>query len=245
MNRRTILHRLDSERRSLIREGESLEILPNMTRVRSADGSHHHISHSALTCENADAVIGQEVAHYRALGVEVEWKAYGHDSPPDLLARLARQGFAIGPAEAVLVLDLESPPAWVKAPPGHPVVRVADTGHVAQFRGAAERIFRKNYQFTADELTQGLRAGSTQHLGYLGMDGQTAASIGRLYTHPDSAFGGLYGGGTIPSCRGRGMYRAVVAARAKDAVKMGALPDRRRAPDEPADSRAARIHSAY
>ncbi|HWE92497.1 MAG TPA: GNAT family N-acetyltransferase [Tepidisphaeraceae bacterium] len=193
-----------------------------MTRVRSADGSHHHISYSAITSENADTVIGEQVAHYRALGVEVEWKAYAHDSPPDLLARVARQGFVIGPVEAVLVLDLQSPPPWVESPPTHRVVRVADAGHVTQFRAAAERIFEKDYQFTADELTQSLHDGSTQHLGYIAMDGQTPASIGRLYTHPDSAFGGLYGGGSLPDYRGRGLYRAVVAARARDAIKQGA-----------------------
>lgn len=222
MNTLAVLDRLDLERRSLVRQGESVEILPNVTRVRSADGSHHHISYCALTRENADAVIGEQVAHYRALGVEAEWKVYAQDCPPDLLGRVARQGFVIGPVEAVLVLDLESPPAWVESPPTHPVVRVADAGHVAQFRAAAERIFEKDYQFTADELAQALRDGSTQHLGYIAMDGQAAAAIGRLYTHPDSAFGGLYGGGTLPDCRGRGLYRAVVAARAQDAVRLGA-----------------------
>ncbi|MDB5295009.1 MAG: acetyltransferase, partial [Phycisphaerales bacterium] len=45
---------------------------------------------------------------------------------------------------------------------------------------------------------------------------------GRLYTHPASAFAGLYGGGVRPAYRGRGFYRAVVAARARDAVAAGA-----------------------
>ena len=34
---------------------------------------------------------------------------------------------------------------------------------------------------------------------------------------PDRAFAGLYGGGTDPVWRGRGVYRAVVAARAAEA----------------------------
>lgn len=217
-----ILHRLDSERRSLTRDGEVLEILPSLTRAHSADGSHHRIAYSFLTPENADAMIGDQVAHYRALGVEVEWKAYAHDSPPDLLKRLARQGFEIGPCEAVLACDLQSPPAWIADAPAHPVFRLTDAKHIALYRAAAECIFKKDYQFTADELAEALRTGSTQHLGYIAMAGQTPASIGRLYTHPQSIFGGLYGGGTLASHRGRGLYRAVAAARAQDAVRLGA-----------------------
>jgi GNAT superfamily N-acetyltransferase len=48
------------------------------------------------------------------------------------------------------------------------------------------------------------------------------AAVGRLYTHPDSHFGGLYGGGTRPAFRGQGLYRALVAARARAAAQSGA-----------------------
>ena len=61
-----------------------------------------------------------------------------------------------------------------------------------------------------------------QHRGYMVVEGSTAVNIGRLYSHPQSAFGGLYGGGTRKQYRGRGLYRATVAARARDAVKLGA-----------------------
>ncbi|MDB5174650.1 MAG: acetyltransferase [Phycisphaerales bacterium] len=218
----SILHRLDAERRSLTRDGEVLEILPNVTRVRSADGSHHHIAFSSLAPETADAAVAAQIAHYRALNVEVEWKAYAHDTPPDLLDRLSRQGFEIGPLEAVLVLDLQSPPAWMNERPAVSVLRIARPEEIILFRTAAEIIFGKNYEFTSNELAEALRVGSTQHLAYVAMDGDTPVSIGRLYTHPDSAFGGLYGGGTLPTHRGRGLYRAMVAARAQDAVRLGA-----------------------
>ncbi|MDB5303968.1 MAG: acetyltransferase, partial [Phycisphaerales bacterium] len=102
------------------------------------------------------------------------------------------------------------------------VLRIARPEEIILFRTAAEIIFGKNYEFTSNELAEALRVGSTQHLAYVAMDGDTPASIGRLYTHPDSAFGGLYGGGTLPTHRGRGLYRAMVAARAQDAVRLGA-----------------------
>lgn len=134
-----------------------------------------------------------------------------------------RHGFSVGPHEAVLVLDLRDALASVgdDAPDGE-VVRVERVGQLDLFAGAAAEIFGKDYGVTAGQLERSIRSGSTQHLACMAMVGGAAASVGRLYTHPASAFGGLYGGGTRPAFRGRGLYRALVAARARDAAKLGA-----------------------
>src|SRR5204863_657670 len=93
---------------------------------------------------------------------------------------------------------------------------------VELFRDAAVEIFGKDYGLTAGQLIRAIESGSTQHLAYIAMIEGRAVSIGRLYTHPDSHFGGLYGGGTLAAFRGRGLYRALVAARARDAIRLGA-----------------------
>ena len=54
------------------------------------------------------------------------------------------------------------------------------------------------------------------------MDGDTPVSVARLLSAAGSHFGGLYGGGTIESHRGRGFYRKLIAARARDALHVGA-----------------------
>ena len=59
-------------------------------------------------------------------------------------------------------------------------------------------------------------------MGYLCFDGAIPVSIGRLYTHAYSAFGGLYGGGTLPDYRRSGFYRSLTAQRGRDARAMGA-----------------------
>ena len=46
-------------------------------------------------------------------------------------------------------------------------------------------------------------------------------SSGRLELAPGKAFAGLYGGGTVPTQQGRGVYRALVAARATEARRRG------------------------
>lgn len=68
-----IRRRLDVERRSLAIHGQVLEILPHVSRLASADGSHHCIISSSLTSETADAAMGQEIDNYHAMNVEVEW----------------------------------------------------------------------------------------------------------------------------------------------------------------------------
>ena len=175
-----------------------------------------------MSSGDADRVIADQIAYYRSFGAAVEWKVYAHDTPADLLERLERHGFAIGARETVLVLDLCDRPGWISEAPPPGVVRVENADQVAQHREAAEQIFGKSYAFTATELLAGIRDGSTQHRGYMVVEGNTAVSIGRLYTHPDSMFGGLYGGATLEQHRGRGLYRATVAARARDAAELGA-----------------------
>ena len=46
---------------------------------------------------------------------------------------------------------------------------------------------------------------------------------GRLEKVPGTEFAGLWGGATLTPWRGRGIYRALVAARARAAMAMGAV----------------------
>ena len=220
MDLRAIRDRLDVERRTLARDGEALDILPNVTRMTGPGGSYHTLIFSSLNADTADAAIAGQVAHYRERGAAFEWKVYSHDAPADLRERLARHGFTVGPHEAVVVLDLSNPPAWVREPGDIEVARVERREQVELFRDASVEIFGKDYGVTT--VLRAIESGSTQHLAYVAMIDGRAASIGRLYTHPDSHFGGLYGGGTRETFRGRGLYRAVVAARARDAIRLGA-----------------------
>jgi hypothetical protein len=218
----SIQRQLDLERRTLAPEGCILETLPYVSRLECAGRAQHVISFSSLTEDNVEAIIFEQAAHYRALTTEVEWKVYQHDSPPNLLQRLERHGFEPGLRETVLVLDLKNHASWIEAPSAYQVVRVEDAYQVDLYRQTAEEIFEKDYQFTAQELLSSIRRRSTQHRGYVVIEENTVVSIGRLYTHPQSAFGGMYGGGTLIKYRGRGMYRATVAARAREAIKLGA-----------------------
>lgn len=222
MNPLTVLQRLDDERRTLAREGEHLEVLPQVTRLASADRTQHSVIYARLDEATADATIAEQVTHYHQHGQAFEWKVYRHDSPADLRERLAAAGFHVGPQEAVLTLDLQDPPVWIEQTDTSAVVRVDRLEQLPWFRSAAEKIWQKDWSFTTNELAAAIRAGSTDHRAYLAMHNGQPVSVARLYTHRNSHFGGLYGGGTIAAYRGRGFYRSLIAARARDAQQLGA-----------------------
>ena len=197
-------------------------MVASITRAQTTGGTHHWIIHSSLTPDSADAAITREIEHYRRLSVGFEWKLYAHDPPADLLHRLERHGLEIGPQEAVLVYDLSAPADWMDEADTSAVVRIDRPEQIDDYRQVTDAVFEPGDDFIAQELASALRAGSTQHRGYIAYVGNEPVSVGRLYTHPDSHFAGLYGGGTLAAMRGLGYYRALVAARAKDAIAAGA-----------------------
>jgi len=213
---------LDADRRTLNPWGAEAEVLPRVTRMRGLVVDWHNITFSALTSDDAEEVIAAEAAHYRSLGRTVEWTAYAHDGPPDLRDRLARHGFEIGPREAVMVLDAESRPAWVDEPSPHRVERVATSERLACFRHVAEGVFGGSHETIVQELAAALEQATDEHVGYLAFESGRAAAVARMYTRPErSCFAGLYGGGTLPAYRRRGVYRALVAQRVREALAMG------------------------
>jgi hypothetical protein len=222
MDLEAIRRKLDGARRTLFADGSAGEVLPHVTRVRGQLGDWHEVAFASLAHADVEAVIAEQVQHYRALNVEVEWKVYAHDSPADLRHRLERHGFEIGERESVVVLDLHERPAWLSAALEHRVVVVQSREHLATFRSVAESVFGGSQERIVAEMASALSAGSSQHRGYIAYHGDVPAGVGRLHTHPEGAFAGLYGGGTLEEHRGLGLYRASVAARAKDALALGA-----------------------
>ena len=138
------------------------------------------------------------------------------------MRRLQRHGFEVGQREAVVVLDSHARPAWFEQRSPHRVERVRTPEQLAAFVRVAEQVFGSDQTPVTRELEARLAEGSTEHVAYLGYEGDQVASVARLYTHPASAFGGLYGGGTLEAHRGRGLYRATIERRAHDALRAGA-----------------------
>jgi len=216
MDLRAILDRLDFERREVAWDGEASEVTPLVTRRAAANGSWHSVSYSCLTSENADLAISEQIEHYRRMGSEFEWKYFTHDRPDDLASRLAKQGLIPNPEEMVLIHETASAPSSdVK------VVRVDTPELLETYRKISEEAFGRDQASATQELRESLESGSNQLQGFIAFVGEVATCAGRLYISPKSWFAGLYGGGTPAEFRGRGYYRALVAARMTVAKELG------------------------
>ncbi|RYZ68511.1 MAG: GNAT family N-acetyltransferase [Proteobacteria bacterium] len=221
MNVDAVIEALRHDHRACAWPGETVDARPHVTRHGILNGEVNFVTAHALSPESADAVIAEELAHYAARGKSFEWKLFSFDEPKDLRQRLESAGFEIGAPEAVMIYDLRDG-LEPFSDPICDVRRIDKEENLRDFRLGSEEAFGKDFAPTTDALAEAIRSGDEGNTAFVAyLDGQPA-SVGRLYTSPISLFAGLYGGGTRPPFRGRGTYRAVVAARALAAHRSGA-----------------------
>jgi len=167
--------------------------------------------------------VAQTVDHYRQRGdiQRVEWKTRGHDHAPGLHEALIRNGFKPDEPESIMIgearlLDLEVPlPARVR------LRRVTEEADVRAMSAMQDRAFGDPVSGEmADELLARLARRDGMELWVAEADGQIV-SAGRLEPVAGTDFAGIWGGATLEEWRGRGLYRALTAARAKSALAMG------------------------
>jgi GNAT superfamily N-acetyltransferase len=201
--------------------GVRREVTPHVVRHLSQDGPHAWIAWSdlgRLPPVEIEACIAAERARFARLRRPLEWKAYAHDRPHDLVARLAAAGFVPGEPETLLAADLGS---GVPEAPGEVTIRRG-----AEALDAAGEVYQRVWPEQTGEVLARLRrtfqrAPAAQDLVVVELDG-APASAGWTTFSAGSPFACLWGGATVPEARGRGLYRAVVAARLDEARTRGA-----------------------
>jgi GNAT superfamily N-acetyltransferase len=177
--------------------------------------------------KDLDALIDASLTHFRdATDVRrAEWKTRGHDAPEDLGARLVAHGFVAEDVETVMV----GPAAKLAidvAIPGDVTIRRVEVGpdlldEVFRASSMQAQVFGghagRDPERVADQI--GADPGQLQ-LWVAESDGQVVAA-GSLDVVRGTEFAGLWGGAVLAPWRGRGIYRALVAARARAAVELG------------------------
>lgn len=180
------------------------------------------VSYSRLSEQNADQIIDEQVAYCARMGITFEWKAYSHDTPPDLRDRLAARGFDIEDAEAIMVLDLQEAPALLLAPVTHDVRRIVDPDEIGAVVAVQGAVWQEDKSGLAEYLSHTMRDYPevlTVYAAYA--DGQIISSAWLTY-RPPSPFAGMWGGSTLAAYRKQGFYTALVAVRVQEALRRGA-----------------------
>jgi GNAT superfamily N-acetyltransferase len=178
---------------------------------------------SALDAGNADEVIAAQVEFFRGRDETFEWKLFGYDEPPDLASRLLRAGFVPDEEEVMLVAEVSRIAGEVQPPDGIRLIRVSDAAgveaatavHADLEPGSARRARH------VSRLLAALADGREPMAIVVALAGDEPVSSARIDFGPGQDFAGLFSAATRTGWRGRGIYRAIVAYRARLAAERG------------------------
>ncbi|MGW7005817.1 GNAT family N-acetyltransferase [Streptomyces sp. NPDC054933] len=202
--------------------GARVERVGSVVRQVGTEQDWNGILWSDLNEESADAAIAAQVAHFTSLGhSEFEWKLYAHDRPADLAERLRAAGFTPGPEETLMVAQISDLPTEVDPPEGIHLRTVTDPAGVDLVVDVHERVFGTDGSRLRHRLLAQLAEAPDTVTAVIAMAGDQPVCAARLELHPGTDFASLWGGGTLPTWRGKGIYRALIAFRASIATERG------------------------
>lgn len=168
-------------------------------------------------------LVASALDHYREdpSVTRIEWKTRGHDHTPGLHDALVEAGFAPQETESIMVGPLQALAADTPPPPGVTLRTLHEESEVRAMSTMADIGFGEDPDpARADALLARLARADGMELWVAELEGRMV-SAGRLEPVPGTEFAGIWGGVTLPEHRGRGIYRALTAARARSALAAG------------------------
>jgi GNAT superfamily N-acetyltransferase len=187
-----------------------------VTRIRyAASGFIAAPADTGLRDRELDALIARQRDHFAALGMPVEWKTYAYDRPGDLTVRLRSAGFVPEDAESLMIGESRALLGLPSAVDGVAIRETTAPEDLIEIGRLHSEVWQDDWSWVVDDLRD-----RVERLGPDGMRILVAEADGRvvsaawLVMRAGSPFAGLWGGSTLASHRGRGIYRALVSRRA-------------------------------
>lgn len=169
-----------------------------------------------------DELIARQVRVFADRGEAFEWKLHWHDRPADLSERLIAQGFVPEDLETVVIAPVAEVAGEVLMPSGISSREVFERTDLDRIGAMEEAIWHDDRTgWLADSLE------AEQVADPHGITIVVAESAGELVCAgwvrfaSETDFATLWGGGTLPGWRRRGIYRALVTYRANLAAERG------------------------
>jgi GNAT superfamily N-acetyltransferase len=171
--------------------------------------------------QDLDRLIARQRDYFAARGEAVEWKTRGHDLPADLPDRLHSAGFVPEDQETVLIGPAEEMATQPQLPAGIALRHTTAEADMHRIAAMESQVWGQDWSWLADDLIGRLTTAPEDIAVIVAeADGQVV-SAGWLVFRPGTDFASLWGGSTVRAWRGRGIYRALVAHRAKLAAARG------------------------
>ncbi|SDG77531.1 Acetyltransferase (GNAT) family protein [Lentzea fradiae] len=172
-----------------------------------------------ITGQELAGLIARQQAFFAARNQPFEWKTWGHDLPEDLPDQLLAAGFEAEGPETVLIGRAEEMTAPVHLD-GITLRETKAEGDIEKMVASAGEAFGMEVDYLAGYLIDKKHDPNTVVVVAETAEGRIVSSA-RLEVVPGTEFGGLWGGSTLREYRGRGIYRALVAHRARVALDRG------------------------
>ncbi|MFE4990952.1 GNAT family N-acetyltransferase [Streptomyces mirabilis] len=201
--------------------GARLERVDKVVRQVGTEHGWNGVIWSDLDESTADAAIAEQMRYFGELGREFEWKLYGHDKPEGLGKRLRAAGFVAQPEETLMIAELGDLALDAQPPEGVRLLPVTDRAGVDLVADVHEQAFGTDSTRMRHQLLAQLTGDEDNVVAVVALAGDVPVSAARMELVPGTRFAGLWGGGTIDSWRRRGIYRALVAHRARVAAERG------------------------
>ncbi|MFZ3078881.1 MAG: hypothetical protein WA109_04270 [Bellilinea sp.] len=193
------------------------EVLPRVVRFTRPAPGMSTVLYSDLNEVNADAEIEEQITFFTAKQLPFSWKMYAYDTPPDLFFRLQAHGFTPDPPDALMALDLADVPAALLKPP-EVDVRWIGRDQLADVITVLQQVWGGDFAWI--HARHGAHLAVLDYLSiYVAYVADAPACAGWAYYPPGSEFASLWGGSTIPTMRGKGLYTAVLSARVQEAIR--------------------------
>jgi GNAT superfamily N-acetyltransferase len=173
-----------------------------------------------LDGEELDMLIARQVHVFATRGEPFEWKLHGHDRPADLPERLRAAGLVPEDTETVVIGPVEVIASEASLPEGVVIREVREPGDFPRLVQLDESMSHEDHSWI-DALAEE-RAADPQGLSiFVAEAGGRTVCDGWVRFPSGTEFATFWGGFTLPAWRRRGIYRALVAHRAKFAMAHG------------------------
>lgn len=170
-----------------------------------------------------DALIARQRDYFALRNEAVEWKTRGHDLPASLTERLRAAGFVPEDQETVLIgvaADMAADPVLPDGETLREVTADADLRAIAAMESA---VWGEDLSFLGEDLIT-RHASAPGDITIFSVTDNTAGQVvsaAWIIYYPGTDFAYLAGGSTLETWRKRGLYRTLVAVRARHAAARG------------------------
>jgi GNAT superfamily N-acetyltransferase len=189
-------------------------------RTLSTEESRGFVLYTDLNEHNIEQAIDEQVAYFSRRNEPFEWKVFDYDQPPDLKEHLRARGFEIGEPEALVVLDLNEHPAFLKDPIPASIRRI-DLDEIDAVMKMEEAVWGEDHSDLGAYLKTYASKWPEYMSFYAAFADEQIVSAAWIHFSIGGSFASLWGGSTLPAYRQRGFYTGLLNVRAQEALQRG------------------------